>query len=90
MDPERISNLMRKHFYNISSAQNYDSNFIPIKNNVENESLNFSAQSLSTYNEPITIKEVNAALKNSRKTSPGNDNLHYDMLKHLFTLLLGS
>ena len=40
MDPERVSNLLGTHFYNIGNAQNYDANFIPIKNNVENQTLN--------------------------------------------------
>ena len=42
------------NFYNISNAQNYDADFIPIKNNIENQTLNFSVKSLNTYNEAMS------------------------------------
>ena len=83
IDQQAVSNLMAEHFYNVSSNNRYDPQFLPIKEREESNQLNFTTNEEKEYNIEISANEVQTALSQCRNTSPGPDKIHYEMLRHL-------
>jgi len=81
--PNQVAEILAGHFATVSSSNNYTPNFMRIKTQAEAENLNFSGGDQLNYNSPITMKELKGALKETRNTSPGADEIRYEMLKHL-------
>ena len=71
-DPQAITDIFATHYLSRSSAL---PNPIPL--NITD------TQSQETFNAPITLQELNNAIKQSGNTSVGPDNIHYSFLKHL-------
>ena len=82
-DPNEIADCLAESFARNSSSENYSDEFQTYKNKTEKQKLNFKTKSLTEYNKKITIKELMLAIKKSKNTSPGPDQIHYQLLKHL-------
>ena len=67
---------MAEHFYNVSSNNRYDPQFLPIKEREESNQLNFTMNEEKEYNIERSAKEVQTALTQCRNTSPGPDKIH--------------
>lgn len=67
----------------ISSSENYAINFMQYKQQSENIVLNLMSNNTEPYNSLFSIEELNSSLKKCKGSSPGPDNVHYDMIKHL-------
>ena len=65
----------------ISSADNYSPHLRNIRNN--QITLNFGRDHSEPYNRKSTLKELTAALSSTEASAPGEDNILYEMLKHL-------
>lgn len=79
---KEIVEILAKHFEETSSSENYNLEFIRVKDNSEIP-LDFSEETLSDYNRPFTITEFEAALNQSKNTAPGNDNIPYELIRRL-------
>jgi hypothetical protein len=82
-DAKKISNILAKHFQTVTSNSNYDPKFLSIKQEAESTIINTDGGSGETYNQLFSLDELEAALISSKRSSPGPDDVHYDMLKHL-------
>jgi len=83
MDPVIVANIMASHFSNVSSSNNYRPQFKLIKQRDELIPLDFSTDTSQPINCPITPAELSSALGRCRRSAPGSDGVHYDMVKHL-------
>ena len=84
-DPQDISELFASHFAAVSADTNYDTDFLNLKSLAEAYPISFNSENNSlSYNLPITAFELRSTIhKNLRNASPGPDNIHASMLKHL-------
>lgn len=80
-DPEEVANKLGHHFAQISGAKNYLPTFQKIRNNQVH--LNFDLKDKEAYNEAFSLEELKDALSSTKPTSPGEDRILYEMLKHL-------
>ena len=80
-DPLEVSEKLGEHFSNVSSAENYSSKFKRIYN--AQVSIKFGENNKEAYNAVFTFRELREALLNTENSSPGEDNILYEMLKHL-------
>ena len=83
MDPKRVADALATNMAAISSTQYYNQNFRTIKVIAENNELQFATNEYHSYNDTINVSELYSALKTSKNTAPGEDNVHYIMLKNL-------
>ena len=49
----------------------------------EKTPINFTSQNTESYNKPLTVEELEVALGESRDSTTGPDDIHYQLLKHL-------
>jgi ribonuclease HI/exonuclease III len=82
-DPEEIANIVGAAFAAISSSAHYSPAFAHFKRQEEGQPLRFQSNNLECYNAPFSEWELNNALRDVRNTSPGLDQIHYEMLRHL-------
>lgn len=84
-DTIAILNELGKTLSDASSSENYSIAFLQFKNHSENIDINhiITTQNTESYNKPLTEQELKYALDNCKGSSPGPDNIHYDMIKHL-------
>ena len=80
-----IANLLAKTFSNTSSPNNYQQNFLILKNTVEAIPLKLISNGMEINNKFFTINELCTALSRTRNTSPGPDGIFYQMIKQLAT-----
>ena len=80
-DPSQVAEHMGKHFSEISSPQNYSSEFQKIRE--AQVSLDLSSNNNEAYNAKFSLREFREVLSSAEATAPGEDNILYDMLKHL-------
>lgn len=87
-NPKEIANKMSEHFKQISSTSNYSIHFQNLKQKLEKHEQNIFSNSHPSecYNSKITLWELETALNSVRGSSPGPDDIHYDMLKNLNTI----
>ena len=78
-----IADCLAKSFAKNSSSENYSKKFQSYKTKAEKNSINFKTNSSFYYNKNITMKELRSSIKKSKNTSPGPDQIHYQLLKHL-------
>jgi hypothetical protein len=78
-----ILEILADSFANISSDIGYSSDFLVYKSEMESNPLNIPEDQNNYYNSPFTLEELNNALNESKGSSPGPDDIHYDMLKSL-------
>ena len=48
-----------------------------------NRSLNFTSTGYESYNKEFTLKKFQSAVATTSDTAPGQDNIHYKMIKAL-------
>ena len=80
-DPGEVSEKLGEHFANISSPENYSSEFKEIRD--QQITLDFSSNQEESYNMPFSLKELREALTNVESTTPGEDSIIYEMLQYL-------
>ena len=78
-----IANTLADSFSNNSSSENYTSKFRNIKNQQEKQKLKFISDNTENYNSEFLLSELTDALSKAHDTSPGPDDIHYQLLKHL-------
>ena len=79
--PSEVSEKLGEHFSGISSASNYSANFRKIRDS--QITLDFSSDNSQPYNVKFTLRELSDALSSTKTSAPGEDNILYEMLKHL-------
>ena len=67
---------------NSSSALSTDA-FTSVRHKAEKQNLNFSSENVEVYNRPLSIQELQDALRRANDTSAGPDEIHYQLLNHL-------
>ncbi|CAL4223870.1 unnamed protein product, partial [Meganyctiphanes norvegica] len=82
-DPVEIAKAFGTHFSQVSSTGNYNPAFIRHKIDVERNIIVFPHDNGKYYNSIFTMKELTHAIKNTSNTSPGPDDVHYEMLRNL-------
>ena len=82
-DPEEIANHLGRFFSNISSDNNYSEEFLLHKIETEFSQVHFLPSNGEKYNNIFTLNELETALNSCLDTSPGEDGIHYLMIKKL-------
>ena len=82
-DPIEVAEHLANHYATVSASRSYNQVFYDIKQRAEQHPLDFSTEQLLSYNEPISALEVAGAIKSAKPTSPGEDMVSYEMLRHL-------
>ena len=80
-DPNEVANKLGKHFSEISSSTNYSPQFQRIRDS--QVVLDFKSDRYEAYNARFSLREFKDALSSTESTSPGEDTILYEMLKHL-------
>ena len=80
-DPKQVANILGQHFASVTSASHYSPEFQQTRRNT----VIVPPQSNNTesYNLPFTMKEMENAISQSSMTSPGEDEIRYEMISHL-------
>ena len=65
------------------SSENYSAKFRKIKDQQEKQKLKFTSDNTESYNSKFSLKELTDALSKAHDSSPGPDDIHYQLLKHL-------
>jgi len=76
-----IADILADSFSGISSTTCYTTQFQSHKARTERQPLKFNSNNMETYNIPFSVD----ALSNSNDSAVGLDDIHYQMLKHLFS-----
>lgn len=81
------ANIFANHFASVSKNKNLTNNFIRRKNKLEKRWKNILPQyneETSYLNQPLNLFELTRAIKQTKKSSaPGEDNIPYEIIKHL-------
>ena len=87
-----VADQLAKSFSRNSSAESGSQAFQLFRAAKEKIPLSFVSDNSEIYNTPFSIHELHASLSRAHDTSPGPDNIPYQMLKHLpecsFSVLL--
>ncbi|GBM31472.1 hypothetical protein AVEN_130552-1, partial [Araneus ventricosus] len=78
-----IANCIAFTLSQTSNSNAYPSSFQNHKKLAEKQKLNFKSNSYAPYNTDFTFHELKVCLSEVEKTSPGPDNISYQMIKHL-------
>ena len=81
---EEVSNILAEHFAQVSRESEQSPQYC-YRIREEGKTLDFTPHTEEAYNLPFTMQEFDAALKNSRNTAPGPDDIPYEMLRHVCT-----
>ncbi len=81
--PKEIANTLADAISSNSSSKNYTTKFQRNKLRKEKKKLNFISENMEEYNKPFTLNELQESIQKSHDTSPGPDQIHYKILKHL-------
>ena len=81
-NPKFIANHLSSIFAKNSSSSNYTQQFRSRPSFNSKIAINTSPNN-EIYNNPITLLEFHSALNSCRGSSPGRDNIRYEMIKHL-------
>ncbi|KAK3874520.1 hypothetical protein Pcinc_020540 [Petrolisthes cinctipes] len=82
-EPRDIANALARQFSFASSSENYHPAFLPIKEASELQHIDFATGDALDYNSDLTMQELVQALGACSGTSPGPDEIRYEMIKHL-------
>jgi Reverse transcriptase (RNA-dependent DNA polymerase)/Endonuclease-reverse transcriptase len=82
-DPREIASELVHHFAKVSATSNYSQDFQEHKARVEKTPLAINMENEEDYNKPYTTEELEIALEGCQGTSPGPDNITYEMIKNL-------
>ena len=66
-----------------SSSENYTKEFQSIKAQKEKQKINFKTNRNLRYNKKFTMSDLKRSLKKSNNSSPGPDQIYYEILRHL-------
>ena len=80
---EDIANKLAQTFEKNSSSEHYSDEFQDIKSQKESSNLNFKTNKTFSYNKKFSLRDLKRSLKKSNDSSPGIDQIHYQILKHL-------
>ena len=80
---EEIANALAENLHKNSSTQNYTREFNRFKPKAEAKILNFGNKNTESYNMLFSIGELSDSINQANNSSPGPDNIHYQLLKHL-------
>ena len=78
-----IAEKLAEAFERNSSSEHYSNDFKHIKRREEAKSLNFKTKKTYSYNKKFTLRDITRSIKKSNDSSPGVDQIHYQILKHL-------
>jgi ribonuclease HI len=81
--PKDIADTLGAAFAKNSSTANYTDKFKEFKAKAEKISVGFKSNNREHYNRPITVQELDTALRKAKNSSTGPDEVHYQILKHL-------
>lgn len=79
---EEILNALGETFSNNSSNENYSIEFLIYKSRKEKRVLQIP-EDTKTYNNPITLQELQQTINECVGSSPGPDEIHYEMIKQM-------
>ena len=82
-DTKQITNTLADAFSHNSSTSHYSQKFQIYKSKNEKHKINFTSNNLEYYNTPFSMRKLQEALDGSHNTSPGSDEIAYEMLKQL-------
>ena len=80
--PDIANTIARAISFN-SSTKNYSPVFQQYKTQAEHYPISFTSDNTESYNHPIQLEELKDAINSSKDSTPGPDNVHYQLLKHL-------
>ena len=83
MSHRDIANALADDFSHNSSSRFTTDYFTSVHCKVEKQNINFSSKNAEVYNRPFSLEELQDALRRTRDTSAGPDEIHYMLLKHL-------
>ena len=66
-----------------SSSNNYSKEFQSIKARKEKQKINFKTNKNLRYNKKFTMRDLKRSIKKSNNSSPGPDQIHYEILRYL-------
>ena len=78
-----IANTLGAAFEKSSPSNNYSKEFQSIKAQKEKQKINFKTNKNLRYNKKFTMRDLKRSLKKSNNSSPGPDQIHYEILHHL-------
>ena len=82
-DRVQIANTLGAAIEKSSSSENYSKEFQSIKAQKEKQYINFKTNKNLRYNKKFTMRDLKRSLKKSNNSSPGPDQIHYEILGHL-------
>ena len=82
-DRVEIANTLGAAIEKSSSSNNYSKEFQFIKAQKEKQKINFKTNRNLRYNKKFTMRDLKRSLKKSNNSSPGPDQIHYEILRHL-------
>ena len=82
-DRVEITNTLGAAIEKSSSSNNYSKEFQSIKAQKEKQKINFKTNRNLRYNMKFTTRDLKRSLKKSNNSSPGPDQIHYEILRHL-------
>ena len=82
-DRVEIANTLSAAIEKSSSSNNYSKEFQSIKAQNEKQKINFKTNRNLRYNKKFTMRYLKRSLKKSNNSSPGPDQIHYKILRHL-------
>ena len=84
-ETSEMSNAFGKHLAKVSSDEFYSNKFRKYKRKKEKIEIKYEEDpnSKEYYNTTFTNEELNAALKASNNSAPGEDKINFEMIKHL-------
>ena len=80
---DEIAEKLGQTFEHNSSSDQYNDEFKARKLAEETKKLNFSTKKKYSYNKKFSLRDLKRAFKKSNNSSPGIDQIHYEILKHL-------
>ena len=78
-----VANILANHFSETSSNSYYSDTFNRLREQAEQTEINFLTTEKLDYNDPITKSELEDALQKCQNKAPGEDRIHYSMVKNL-------
>ena len=82
-DRVEIANTLRAAIEKSSSSNNYSKEFQSIKAQNEKQKINVKTNRNLRYDKKFTMRDFKRSLKKSNNSSPGPDQIHYEILRHL-------
>ena len=78
-----IATSLGTFFQTNSSSNLYSLEFRRSKHRLESVPIDIDSDGLESFNKLFSMSELEIAIKKSKGSSPGPDNIHYDMIKNL-------